>query len=296
MDHRTFIASLSATEKADLTQASDPKGLLHLAGHISVLTVGATWIAQGWPLWWAMMIPHGIALVFLFTLEHECTHKTPFANKTVNEWVGRICGVLIILPFEWFRYFHLAHHRWTNIAGKDPEIAHPRPETPAQFAWFLTGLSYWWAMVLQVWRNAFGDFSADYLPERTHPRVQGEARWMIAIYAGALVSLFFTPTLLWIWIIPALLGQPFLRLYTLAEHGRCPQVADMFLNTRTTITNRIVRFLAWNMPYHAEHHAYPSVPFHKLPDLHEKVQDHLAVKADGYTQFAKEYAGNLTRD
>lgn len=43
----------------------------------------------------------------------------------------------------------------------------------------------------------------------------------------------------------------------------------MFLNTRTTLTTRVVRFLAWNMPYHAEHHAMPSVPFHKLPVLHD---------------------------
>lgn len=29
------------------------------------------------------------------------------------------------------------------------------------------------------------------------------------------------------------------------------------------------RKLAWNMPYHAEHHAWPSVPFHFLPFVHK---------------------------
>ncbi|WP_246694633.1 fatty acid desaturase, partial [Mesorhizobium sp. M2D.F.Ca.ET.147.01.1.1] len=72
---------------------------------------------------------------------------------------------------------------------------------------------------------------------------------------------------------PALLGQPFLRLYLMAEHGRCPLVANMLENTRTTLTNWFVHKLAWNMPYHAEHHAYPGVPFHQLPEFHRLIGD-----------------------
>jgi fatty acid desaturase len=38
------------------------------------------------------------------------------------------------------------------------------------------------------------------------------------------------------------------------------------------------------MPYHAEHHAYPGVPFHALPRLHERVQDRLANVEPGYLE------------
>ncbi|MEO0357726.1 MAG: fatty acid desaturase, partial [Pseudomonadota bacterium] len=139
MDHKTFIASLSSDAKLDLTAKSDRAGIVHLCCHVGLLLIGAVWIGFGWPLWWAVLPLYGITLVFLFTLEHECTHQTPFASTSLNEWVGRLCGVVMILPFEWFRSFHLAHHRWTNIPGKDPEIAEPRPETWGQFVWFLTG-------------------------------------------------------------------------------------------------------------------------------------------------------------
>ena len=80
-----------------------------------------------------------------------------------------------------------------------------------------------------------------------------------------------SPALLWVWIVPILLGQPFLRAYLLAEHARCPHVANMLENTRTTFTTALVRLIAWNMPFHAEHHAYPAVPFHKLPRFHAVV-------------------------
>jgi fatty acid desaturase len=84
-----------------------------------------------------------------------------------------------------------------------------------------------------------------------------------------------------------------LRLYLLAEHGRCLEVEDMFLNTRTTLTTRVVRFLAWNMPYHAEHHAMPSVPFHKLPVLHDMTAAHLGQVSDGYSGFSKSYVASF---
>jgi fatty acid desaturase len=85
-----------------------------------------------------------------------------------------------------------------------------------------------------------------------------------------------------LWVIPALLGQPFLRAYLMAEHGGCPLVANMLANSRTTYTNALVRFLAWNMPYHSAHHAVPTVPFHRLPDLNDSLETRLKVTARGF--------------
>ena len=43
------------------------------------------------------------------------------------------------------------------------------------------------------------------------------------------------------------------------------------LSPGTTITWWIYTRLAWNMPYHQEHHAWPNVPFYLLPELHRRV-------------------------
>lgn len=293
MDHKSFVTRLSPQRKEALTTPSTAAGLWHLAGHIGLLIAGAIWIGLGWPLWWLVLLPYGVTLVFLFTLEHECTHKTPFANTTLNEVVGHATGLIMILPFQWFWYFHLAHHRWTNIPDQDPELAAPRPDTWGQMAWHITGLPYWWAMIRQVVGNAFSVPLAAYVPKSAMPRIRREAQIMLCLYVIAVIVTFFVPILLWIWIIPALIGQPFLRVYLLAEHGRCPPVANMFENTRTTITSRAIRFIAWNMPYHAEHHIFPAVPFHKLPELHEETRAHLQQTSQGYVQFAREYAKHL---
>ena len=90
------------------------------------------------------------------------------------------------------------------------------------------------------------------------------------------------------WVVPLLLGQPFLRLYLLAEHTGCPTVSNMLQNSRTTETTAALRWLAWNMPFHAEHHACPAIPFHALPRAHELLGDHLGVRARGYVEFTRD--------
>lgn len=289
MDHKSFLASLPPETKARLTETSDARGLWHLAGHGGLVLGLGMYIALGLPGWWICLPLQGLALIFLFTLEHECTHRTPFARPALSDWVGRVCGFLLILPFEWFRYFHLAHHRWTNLPGQDPELDSPKPETRRDWMIHVSGLPYWWGMSRQTVALALGRGLAPYLPAPALPRIRAEARWMVLGYALVGLSLFFTPVLFWVWLLPALLGQPFLRLYLLAEHGDCPQVANMLENTRTTFTTRLVRFLAWNMPYHVEHHSYPAVPFHRLPELHGLMRDHLKVTADGYAAFTRDY-------
>lgn len=289
MDHKSFVAALPPEEKARLTALSNRAGLRHLAGHLGLILGFGAAIAAGVPGWWALVPVQGVVLIFLFTLEHECTHRTPFATPALNDWVGRACGVVLLLPFEWFRYFHLAHHRWTNIPGRDPELAGAKPETPAAWLWHVSGLPYWGAMARITLALAMGRGAAPYLPNPALPRIRAEARWMLALYAALAASLMLSPVLIWVWVVPVLLGQPVLRLYLLAEHGDCPQVANMFENTRTTFTTAVVRFLAWNMPYHVEHHVYPNVPFHRLPALHDLMQDRLRVTAKGYAAFTRAY-------
>jgi len=42
------------------------------------------------------------------------------------------------------------------------------------------------------------------------------------------------------------------------------------------------------MPYHAEHHAFPSVPFHALPALHRDLRLDLKATAPGYVAVNRE--------
>ena len=124
--------------------------------------------------------------------------------------------MLLVLPFEWFRAFHMAHHRWTNLPGKDPELAGSTPATWAEWVWHVSGLPYWWSELRLMARLIAGRVTEDFVAEGAKGRVVAEARWMMVLYGLAGASLFWTPLLLWVWVVPVLLGQPALRLYLLA--------------------------------------------------------------------------------
>lgn len=295
-DHTTLLAGLPTDVRQTLTRKSDLRGLVHLTAHVGLVLLLCTWIGLGLAFWPLAIWPLGIALAFLFTLQHECTHATPFRARWLSEAVGRITGVILVQPFHWFRVFHLAHHRHTNDPERDPELqGDAKPETWPALIWYLSTLGYWRDKVRSLGSLAMGAADAEYIPPKARPRIVAEARVMVVIYAAAaLFTVFVSPILFWVWLLPLVTGFPLLRLYLLAEHARCPAVTNMLENTRTTLTNRIVRFLAWNMPYHAEHHAYPAVPFHKLPALHAHTRNALKSVSPGYRNFTRNYAAGLS--
>ncbi len=295
MNHRDFLRSLTAEQKLSLTERSNRQGLQHLTLHLALLAVNSVLILK-LPLLLPVLLPvllvtQGVLLVFLFTLLHETTHNTPFKSISLNRLFGWLCGFILFLPAEWFRHFHLAHHRYTHQPDKDPELAVPKPETTRQYLTYLSGLPVWKSHFTTLLTNGSGKCNDSFVPAGRLKTIKIEARLMLVAYfcvfslfAATSISLLFI-----LWILPLALGQPFLRAYLLAEHGRCEHVDDMFRNTRTTLTHRVVNFLAWNMPYHAEHHAFPSVPFHRLPQLHQMTRNYLKVCENGYWRFNREY-------
>ena len=295
MDHRTIIASLTSEERDRLTAKSDVAGLAQLVMHWGAIGLLGWLIAARVPFWPLLMLPQGILIVFLFTLLHKSAHRTPFRTQWLNDTVARVCSFAIMLPTDWFRYFHFAHHRFTQDPENDPELTFPKPETLREYIVHLSGIPVWWGHIKTLAINASGRCNDAFVPAKGRSKVRTEARAMIAGYAVMIaLSIYFqTAVLVYAWILPAILGQPFLRLYLLAEHGRCPFVANMLENSRTTTTTWLVRKLAWNMPYHAEHHAYPGVPFYRLPEFHALIEAHLKETETGYIRFHAKYIEHI---
>jgi fatty acid desaturase len=49
----------------------------------------------------------------------------------------------------------------------------------------------------------------------------------------------------------------------------------------------------WNMPFHAEHHLYASIPFHALPAAHEKLRSYFTRVESGYINVSRDIVANL---
>jgi fatty acid desaturase len=290
MDHKAFLTALPADTRAALTTRDDRPTQVRLGLHLGAIALMAVWIGAGWPLCWAWVPVQGVMIAFLFMVAHEATHKTLLTAEGANDALGRFAGFMILLPFQWFRWFHMAHHRHTNDPANDPELdGADKPATRAAWAWHVSGLPYWIAEARVLWRLARGDAGDRFVPTNARPRVVAEARWMLAGYVLVAVSLIWTPVLFWVWLLPVMIGQVALRVFLLSEHADCPHVADMFENTRTTLTTRALRAITLNASYHIEHHMAPQVPWYRLPDLHRLARAELRMTSDGYAAFTRDY-------
>ena len=49
-------------------------------------------------------------LVRIFLIQHDCGHGSLFRNKRINDWVGRLLGVLTFTPYDYWKRTHAAHH------------------------------------------------------------------------------------------------------------------------------------------------------------------------------------------
>ena len=248
--------------------------------------------------WWLLpaWIFYGTVLMFLFSPLHECIHRTAFRNRTANDLVATVIGFLIMLPANYFRSFHFAHHRYTNDPKRDPELLTPKPASLPQYLWAMCGLgAYWWVQLRTIVRHSLGSISGNFIAESNHRTIILEARLHLVLYLAIVVAsvLFETTIFLFYWLIPVILGTVSLRLFLHAEHAGCELSDNMLRNTRTTLTNPAIKLLSWNMPYHCEHHVFPAVPFHKLPALHQHLKDHLAVVSNGYYRFHREFVDSI---
>lgn len=279
---------LPAEALASLNRRSNLAGGLRLAGHLGAIALtGYLWAnASGWLAVPALLL-YGTGIAFLFCAMHECVHRTAFESQQLNDAAAWFTGLLSFYNSTFYRRYHKWHHRYTQIPGKDPELGDPKPQTLAQYVWQLSGMPWWLGKLRGHSRVALRQLEdCFYLPERCHAEVIHSTRLQLAVYGTAVllsVALGQPWLLAKYWLLPLAVGQPLLRFVLLAEHTGCTVNENPLTNTRTTLTLWPLRFLMWNMPYHAEHHLYPSLPFHALPQAHEQLHDHFANLETGYS-------------
>merc|ERR1719272_1114871 len=120
-----------------------------------------------------------------------------------------------------------------------------------------------------------------------------------AFALGAVLDTNIRTFVILYWLLPHILGAGHLRFYQFAEHRACETGhftdLDAWGSARTTVGWTFYTKLAWNMPYHIEHHAWPAVPFHLLPDVHERIkngqpENRCLIKGDqGFFAIHKEF-------
>ncbi|WP_412851738.1 fatty acid desaturase [Ectothiorhodospira shaposhnikovii] len=110
VDTRALQHELAAYRAPSLS-----RGLFELM--ITVIPFGLLWfltwasVSAGYWIGLLLVVPTAGFLVRLFMIQHDCGHGAFFPSRRVNDWVGRIIGVLTLTPYDFWRYTHALHHK-----------------------------------------------------------------------------------------------------------------------------------------------------------------------------------------
>ncbi|MGE0483831.1 MAG: fatty acid desaturase [Gammaproteobacteria bacterium] len=251
-----------------------------IAVHASPLLALPVALALGW-VWAGLFAPF-----------HECIHGTAFVSPGLNRLGAWLTGIPFMMAPAVYRGFHFEHHRHTQDPARDPELMDdPRyAEWPAdRRGWWLmaSGLG----LFLLKLRPLVG---ISLRPASDWPRfarwvdtvddraaLARESRVVLACWLAFVLALPFVPGGGWL-LLAAWLSNALEALWVSCEHTGLPLEGNILERTRTVESNAFVRFWIWNMNYHAEHHAWPSIPWHRLPAAHRAVRPRLASRVPGY--------------
>jgi len=278
---RWYNTGIPAHEMKTLMQRSDAPAVrdtLLLFGLMIAFAGAGIWL---WPSWWSAPCWLAYAVLYGSAMDsrwHECGHGTAFETPWMNKVVYQIaCFMMVRNPVTW-QASHSRHHQDTIIVGRDPEIITQRPPKLIPLILSFLGISD----ALNGWRrmliNAAGRLERE---EDTYVRVAQKnqvvrvARIWCSIYITTLAAAMISQSWLPLMLIgfPRLFGAWHHVLTGVLQHtGLADNVTDHRLNSRTVYMNPVSRFIYWNMNYHLEHHMFPMVPYHKLPELHQRVR------------------------
>jgi fatty acid desaturase len=295
---------LSAQELNVLNAKSDLKGSVQLFGHLAVMSIsGYLWgtnmgnLSDRWFIAIPALILYGFSFAIMFAPLHESSHRTVFTNNQANDVLCWFAGLLSFYNSTFYRLYHKWHHRYTQILDKDPELSDRKPTNLKEYIIEISGITWWIGKFKRHFLTAIGNLeNCPFIPEGSRAEVIRSNRLQLLVYAVAIaISIYFQqPWFITYWLLPLAVGQPFLRFLLLAEHTDRPNTDNMLANTRTTLTLAPLRFLIWNISYHAEHHLYASIPFHQLGAAHAKLSSHFECVENGYINVHRQIIGNFS--
>lgn len=253
-----------------------------------IQTIGVIALA----VWWGN--PIGYVLAFLLmgradaqfaALMHEAAHRLLFANKRVNDFVGRwIVGYPIFTSTDAYRRVHMAHHRH-EFGPDEPDIPlySGYPITPASFRRKLVRDS--------IGRTGFRLFRDQFAPARWKDSRARRTLLQILLVQAMLLGIAIAVGKWWLypllWVLPYItVWRVINRLRAIAEHGGMNESSDRRETTHTVKQHAVARFVLvpYNIGWHLPHHVDAGVPMRALPRYHR------ALIEAGYVTPSIEYA------
>lgn len=264
--------------------------VLYAVGAVGAVMASAL-ITSAWQ--WVLLVPlyllaaaslHGISL---FT--HEAVHGTLCRNRVLNDVLGAACAIPVLQNCSAYRVLHLRHH---DHLGEEGDPDHYANYT--RWSWMVFGMN--WARLMvgyPVYILAIPVLGFRHGTAKARCGILAEALATALIIAAIVISPMPMAWIVQAWVIPMLFINTFVNIRGMSQHTLLEHADDEIEGTRSILTIPLVRFFMCNENYHLEHHLYPGVPWHHLPQVHQALKEELTERGApyirSYSAFVREF-------
>lgn len=221
----------------------------------------------------------------LAILMHDGAHGRLHASPRLNDYLGQMfTAAPLFFSQDSYRKFHLKHHL-EPLASTDPDIS-LIGGYPIQLGSFLrkllrdlSGVSYFKFIGYFFYQPRMKK-NLPATPSSSHKRLPLAYQvFSVILVNGGLFAVLTYLGRPWFffffWVLPMMtILQVLLRIRGIAEHAGYQANANQMLCSRTVVNPLQTFFFApHQVNYHMEHHQYPSVPYHRLPEVHRLMKE-----------------------
>lgn len=221
-----------------------------LRPHVGVLAFA---LAASARVWWLTPFLAFLIFVAVVTVTHDVVHGSLGLGRRQTNWALFALGAILLESGHAYRVTHLRHHAIFPDSD-DPE------GDPARMS-FWQAVLYGPLFLPRLWCWAYA----------RQKKNTSERLWLIA---EALLPLFVLSVglIVWPWTAAVLIYAGLVIIGSwvyplLTVHLPHRHYGDTPLRQTHTLRGRIIPALFLELTYHLEHHLYPQVPSHRLPEL-----------------------------
>lgn len=206
-----------------------------------------------YPLLAALAAFESTTIFALYIVIHDSAHRIASKNRSLNDAMLFVCGVVFLFDPYLYRRLHLTHHAHAN-EQTDPD--HFTASSYLVVRWaksFLIAAAYYVYALRRFQKNRVLLLHLCFTPGLVI------LLWLLAGAAGKM------PVLVAGWFVPDFIAIGLLGFTLTAWPHHPAKDTSRIGNARNLDVPRIMQWLLGNQHLHLVHHYAPSVPWHRLP-------------------------------
>lgn len=242
----------------------------------------AVWLSL-WPLVFSGVLPLWIAfpiatlnIMLSYLPSHEAQHdiiaKPGAPLRWLNELVGHMSTIPLVLPYRVAKLTHMEHHKHANHPELDPDYS-----STASGPWASI-----WGTIVNNQPRASGGFNAYgvALQRIGRPDVQLDGVIFQLVFYGILFGLAWSGYAIeaaLLWWLPRHIALIYIRFYLSWAPHHPGQETGRYRDTRS-FRSIFGNIGSMGMQYHIIHHLHPRIPLYRTPRAYWEMRDILEAR------------------